>query len=147
MGVVTRTPHTHRSAVRFSVRSVLVTALVGVALTALAACGERPQDGLDALLVAMQEKDTDAAWQRFDRGSRRMMEDTAAAFLADGQDIGSARDHLMTDFSPRGTERIEVIEREGDRATLRVVDLEGKSEQVMMRYEDGLWRIHLDGAD
>lgn len=122
-------------------------AAVVALLASLSACSERPQDGLDALLVAMQDKDTEGAWQRFDRASRKMMEDTAAALLAEGRDIGSARDHLMTGFSPRTAERIEVVRKEGDRATLRVVDLEGKSERVEMRYEDGLWRLHLDGAD
>lgn len=113
-------------------------------------CEERPQDGLDDLMAALQVGDHDRAWSRFDRPSREMMEELTVALAAGGQVSGDvdAKTYLLGQgrFAPQAAELIEEERRTGDVAVLAVTDFDGKIERVTMRLEDGRWRLHLDGA-
>jgi len=106
----------------------------------LGGCTESPEDGFDALLAASNRGDADALFLRFDRASREKLEHFAAIGASGDR---SAKDHLAAEFKVRAVERIEERSRSNNRALIDVYDLDGNKQEFDMRFEDGMWRVHL----
>lgn len=116
----------------------------------LAGCAETPEQGFEAFFAAAAAQDGDKAWDRLTKESRAVLEDLAGRAQATGRgkDMG-AKDYLFGVGAGAGLpltatlRRVEVLEREGDRARVVVVDALGREEKVTMRREEGVWRVDL----
>lgn len=108
------------------------------ALSSLTGCGETPAQGFDAFLLAAKAGDKSEAFARFSRDSRESMKDLAIRGDTGGL---SPEEFLFTRFDVRPVEHIVEVSRDGERAVVELIHLDGKTARVPMVREDGRWRI------
>ena len=137
--------------------------LVGLVVLALgfAACApsdpwtsENPEYALNAFLTALRAQDVDTVWEFLGPQTRQLLEDyqqRQRAALGEDADEALARpiDLLYRAWSPSSLDidRVELRERDGDRALVAICNVFGAESLVEMERVNGRWTIELALAD
>lgn len=118
-------------------RSQICVATI-VLLAICSGCKESPEAGFNAFLAASYSGDTDLMWERFDRTAKERMIELQAMGVTGKK---SPQEYLGSKFAAILVEKVEVLERNENKATLRIVSEEGTTESVTMVLEGDKWRV------
>lgn len=129
-------------------RSIIVLVALVVGAVAGTGCDETPARGFERFYEALADGDAEGASARLTRRARSQLEAAAAP-----RGLSPAQ-ALAATFPKTTVKDIAVVEEiveevggnDAPRAILEVTDVLGRKERVLMRKEDGRWRVDFEGV-